>query len=154
MQCLTNEQIQLLIDKEMDEQDETVCRRHLEDCPHCRMRVEEQRSKVRLILEALNREDDLPEMIPAFRYPVGNAPKKERTFTHSIWMKIAAVTIPSLLCWHFWPEKEPQLFHPSPEAIVNYELCNGVDANTAWQENMIITTVTDANGKIVQCSGY
>jgi len=33
-----------------------------------------------------------------------------------------------------------------------YEMCNTVDANTAYQENMIITTVTDQNGNVVKSS--
>ena len=152
MQCLTNEQIQLLIDGEMNEQLMVACEEHLSHCPDCQRRYEEQARNSLRISEMINFTAAIPEQVPVFNFPENKAPAKQPRVTISFWLKIAAVLLPIIVCWQFWPQKTEKQFHPTQEAVMNYELCNGVDANTAWQENMIITTVTDENGKVIECS--
>ena len=152
MQCLTNEQIQLLIDGEMNEQLMVACEEHLSHCPDCQRRYEEQARNSLRISEMINFTAAIPEQVPVFNFPENKAPAKQHRGSISIWLKIAAVLIPIIICWQFWPQKTEKQFHPTQEAIMKYELCNSVDANTAWQENMIITTVSDENGKVIECS--
>jgi len=61
-------------------------------------------------------------------------------------VKAAALLIPAFFIWKF-AHKPQEDFKPTAESIQMYEMCNDVDANTAFQENMIITTVTDENGR-------
>lgn len=152
MQCLTDEHIQLLIDGEMAGQMATACEKHLAHCPVCQQRYEERSDLALSVSELINLSAQMPEQIPAFVFPENNTPAKHRIGKVSLWLKIVAVLIPAIVCWQFWPEKPVQKYQPTPEAMMNYELCNSVDANTAWQENMIITTVTDENGKVIECT--
>jgi hypothetical protein len=152
MQCLTNEQIQLLIDDEMDEQLQVVCEEHLSHCADCQYRYEEQSRNSLRISEIINRTVIMPEQIPMFDFPENKEQVKIQHRSISFWLKIAAVLLPVIVCWKFWPQKTEKQFHPTQEAVMKYELCNSVDANTAWQENMIITTVTDNDGKVIECS--
>ena len=62
---------------------------------------------------------------------------------------MVAVIIPVILFWKIYSGKPVDDFKPTVENIRMYEMCNTVDANTAFQENTIITTVTDQNGNVV-----
>lgn len=130
------------------------CKKHLAECTVCRQQYEEQSALAISTVEILNRTAKIPDQIPEFIFPENNFTKRPGIIKISFWLKIAALLIPAIICWKIWlPQKTAPKYRPTPENVLTYELCNSVDANTAWQENMIITTVTNENGKVIECIG-
>jgi len=153
MKCLTNEQIQRFVDGEMPSlQPEQF--QHLTSCTSCQELYKEQKVLAKLIKEQINSVAKSPERIPEFQIPISITPAAPRVKRFPLWAKVAAVLIPACFVWKMTikPDKlNEKEFKPTAESIQLYEMCNSVDANTAFQENLIITTVTDANGKVVEC---
>jgi len=92
----------------------------------------------------------MPERIPDFQVPAKTTSRKRINKRVPLWAKVAAVLIPIIFLVKM-RNKPQQDFKPTAESIQLYEMSNNVDANTAFQENMITTTVTDENGKVIKC---
>lgn len=151
MKCLTNEQIQRFIDAEMPSlQPEQF--QHLTSCTSCQELYKEQKVLAKLIKEQINSVAKSPERIPEFQIPASIPPTASRVKRFPLWAKVAALLIPAYFVWKMANKPVEREFNPTAESIQMYEMCNGVDANTAFQENMITTTVTDENGKVVECT--
>ena len=151
MKCLTDKQIQQLIDGELSNNQKEKYRSHIHACAYCNEKYNEQKELAESIKSLINEKAKFPELIPEFIIPVKRVPQDRKTLTIPLWVKVAAVLIPVFFVWKF-AHKPQEDFKPTAESIQMYEMCNGVDANTAFQENMIVTTVTDENGKVIECS--
>jgi len=151
MKCLTNEQLQRLIDGEIllvrSEQYEA----HIASCLSCQERYNEQKALAKSITGLINEIVQSQEPIPEFKIPLSITKTNVKVRWIPLWTEVAAVIIPLIFICKM-ANKPDQNFKPSAENIRMYELCNDVDANTAFQENMIITTVTDDKGDVIECS--
>jgi hypothetical protein len=150
MKCLTNEQIQQLIDGETSTVDSTAYRQHINSCSHCLEQYNDQKALAQTIKDLLNASVQSPERIPEFRIPNKIIKPKLKDIRIISWLEVAALLIPVFFICKMYYNKPVEDFKPTTENIRMYEMCNTVDANTAYQENMIITTVTDENGKVVE----
>jgi len=151
MKCLTNEQIQRFIDGEMPSlQPEQF--QHLTSCTSCQELYKEQKVLAQLIKEQINSVANSPERIPEFQISASITPAAPRVKRFPLWAKVAALLIPACFVWKMANKPEEKEFKPTTESIQLYEMYNSLDANTAFQENMIVTTVTDDKGKVVECS--
>jgi len=151
MKCLTDRQIQQLIDGELSANQIEKNKSHINACPYCNEKYEEKKELALSIKSLINETAKSPELIPEFRIPTQPANRQLKVRRIPLWAKVAAVLVPAFIGWKMY-NKPPEDFKPSAESVQMYEMCNGVDANTAFQENMIITTVTDENGKVVECT--
>jgi len=151
MKCLTNEQIQRFIDGEMPSlQPEQF--QHLTSCTSCQELYKEQKVLAQLIKKQINSVANSPERIPEFQIPASIMHTVPRVKRFPLWAKVAAMLIPACFVWKMTDKPNEKEFKPTAESIQLYEMCNSVDANTAFQENMIVTTVTDDKGKVIECS--
>jgi len=151
MKCLTDKQIQQLIDGELSSNQIEKYKSHINACPYCAEKYKEQKESVFSIKTLINETVKSPVRIPEFRVPAKQIHQKVKVRRIPLWVKVAAVLIPAFVGWKIY-NKPQEDFKPSAESIQMYEMCNGVDANTAFQENMIVTTVTDENGKVLECT--
>lgn len=151
MKCLTNKQLQQLIDGELSSVRAEQYQQHIASCPSCRERYDNQQSLAKSVTGLINKIGCSPEQIPEFRIPERTANPKAKVRWLPLWAEVAAVLIPMIFVFKMATKPQPD-FVPTAENIRMYEMCKDVDANTAFQENMIITTVTDENGKVVECS--
>jgi hypothetical protein len=151
MRCLTDKQIQQLIDGELSANQIEKYKGHINACPYCAEKYNDRKESVFSIKILINEAVKSPEWIPEFRVPAKQIHQKLKVRRIPLWAKVAAVIVPAIVGWKMY-NKPQEDFKPSAESIQLYEMCNGVDANTAFQENMIITTVTDENGKVVDCT--
>ena len=151
MKCLTDKQIQQLIDGELSSNQIEKYKSHIDTCTYCAEKYNDQKETVNSIKSLINETAKLPERIPKFRVPAKQIHQKVKVKRIPLWAKVAAVLIPAVIGWKMY-NKPHEDFKPSAESIQMYEMCNGVDANTAFQENMITTTVTDDKGNVIECS--
>ena len=149
MKCLTNKHIQELIDGEMSDVQMAESRKHLSTCSECSRNYNEQLTLTQSVKIIFNSRIKLPEKIPEFNVPIQTT--KRKVIRIPLWVKVAAMLIPVFIVWKM-ANKPQEYFKPTVENIQMYDMCNYVDANTAFQENMIITTVTDENGKVLECT--
>ena len=149
MKCLTNKQIQQLIDGETSTVDSIKYQQHIIDCSHCMERYNDHKSLAQNVKDLLNVSVHSPKWIPEFRIPKKVFKPKQKTIRIISWLEVAALLIPVFFIWKMTGKPQND-FKPTSENIKMYEMCNTVDANTAYQENMIITTVTDQNGNVVE----
>jgi hypothetical protein len=152
MKCLTNEQIQQLIDGETSTVDSIEYQQHINSCSHCKERYNDQKALAQTIKDLLNASVRIPDLIPEFRIPKSVMISRAKVRWIPFWAEVAAVLIPVFFICKMYYNKPVEDFKPTTENIRMYEMCNTVDANTAYQENMIITTVTDQNGNVVKSS--
>jgi len=151
MRCLTDKQIQQLIDDELFPNQMDNYKSHIDTCTYCAEKYSERKELSASIKVLMNETATSPERIPEFRIPAKQIHPKAKVRRIPLWAKVAAVIVPVYFIWKM-VDKPQEDFKPSAENIQLYEMCNGVDANTAFQENMIVTTVTDENGKVVECT--
>jgi len=151
MKCLTDKQIQLLIDGELSANQLEKYTSHIYACPYCHEKYNEQKELAASIKSLINETANSPERIPEFRIPTKRVNPERKAWVIPLWAKVAAVLIPAFFVWKMINKPQDD-FKPTAESIQMYEMSNGVDANTAFQENMIVTTETDENGKVVKCS--
>ena len=151
MRCLTDEQMQLLIDGELSANQMNKYKSHIDTCTYCAEKYSDRKELSTSIKALINETAISPERISEFRIPAKQIQQKVKVRRIPLWAKVAAVLVPAFVGWKMY-NKPQEDFKPSAESIQMYEMCNGVDANTAFQENMIITTVTDENGKVVECT--
>jgi len=138
-----------LIDGELTAKQSEIYQQYIVECPHCKEKYDEQKALAAMIKGLINNGAMTSERIPEFQIPKPTT-LNLKTRHIPLWTKVAAVLIPVFFIWKM-VDKPQEDFKPTTESIQMYELCNSVDANTAFQENMIITTVTDENGKVVEC---
>ncbi|HET7733989.1 MAG TPA: hypothetical protein VFK73_09140 [Paludibacter sp.] len=151
MRCLTDKQMQHLVDGELSANQMDKYKSHIDTCTYCAEKYSDRKELSASIKALINETAISPERIPEFRIPAAQVTQKVKVRRIPLWAKVAAVLVPAFVGWKMY-NKPQEDFKPSAESIQMYEMCNGVDANTAFQENMIITTVTDENGKVVECS--
>lgn len=151
MKCLTDKQIQQLIDGALSANQIEKYTSHIRTCAYCDKKYNEQKELALSIKSLINEVAWSPARIPEFRIPTKPAIQQLKVRKIPLWVKVAAVLIPVFFVWKF-ANKPQEEFKPTAESIQMYEMCNGVDANTAFQENMIVTTVTDENGKVIESS--
>jgi hypothetical protein len=143
--------MQHLIDGELSANQMDKYKSHIDTCTYCAEKYSDRKELSASIKALINETATLPERIPEFRIPAKQIQQKVKVRRIPLWAKVAAVLVPVFVGWKMY-NKPQEDFKPSAESIQMYEMCNGVDANTAFQENMIITTVTDENGKVVECT--
>jgi hypothetical protein len=151
MKCLTDKQIQQLIDGELSADQLEKYNSHIYACPYCHEKYNEQKELAISIKSLINETANSPERIPDFRVPTKRVNLERKARRIPLWVKLAAVLIPVFFVWKF-VQKPQEDFKPTAESIQMYEMSNGIDANTAFQENMIVTTVTDDKGNVIECS--
>jgi hypothetical protein len=151
MKCLTDKQMQHLIDGEFSANQIEKYKGHINACPYCAEKYRDQKELSTSIKALINETATSPERIPEFRIPAKQIQQKAKVRRIPLWAKVAAVLVPAFVGWKMY-NKPQEDFKPSAESVQMFEMCNGVDANTAFQENMIITTVTDENGRVLECS--
>jgi hypothetical protein len=150
MRCLTDKQIQQLIDGELFASQLEKYKSHINACPLCDEKYNEQKELALSLKSLINETAKSPEQIPEFRVPTKRSNQQLKVWRIPLWAKVAAVLIPAFFVWKMTNTPQPD-FKPTPEAVMMYEMCNNVDANTAFQENMITTTITNEHGKVVSC---
>jgi len=154
MKCLTNDQIQQLMDGETSSFVSDKYQQHLAACSSCRERFEDQKALARSVKDSIN--DFVPPIgrIPEFVIPTKIIQPTLKSRSIPGWLKVAALLIPVFFVWKmtYRPNKPTVDFKPTSENIRLYEMSHEVDANTAFQQNMIITTVADEKGKVIECS--
>lgn len=151
MKCLTNEQLQRLVDGEIAYGKSGQYQQHLAVCPECRERYNVQKTLTGLIKGLIHDAAKSPVEIPEFKIPVSITKPHVKVRWIPFWAEVAAVLVPVLFIWKM-SNKPMEGFKPTAENIRTYEMCHDVDANTAFQKNMITTTVTDDKGNIIECS--
>ncbi len=148
MKCLTNEIIQLLIDNQLEDKDKEAAIRHMEVCETCRSRIEHRQRLVHL-LKASAPKHNMGIEIPAFIPPKSKVKKKINVKRILIWANVAAIAL--VLFFLKNHSKESEKPQPAQKEIVLEHANLDMDANTAYQNNVIITTITDENGNTVKC---
>ena len=150
MKCLTNNQIQQLLDGE------TPCvlsekqHQHMDACPQCLERYNQQIELAQSVKKLINASAQSPERIPEFRIPKEQILPTRKIRRIPGWLEMAALLIPIFFVWKM-TYKPIEDFKPSAENIQMYMMSNGVDANTSFQENMITTTIINKDGKVIKC---
>jgi len=142
MNCLTNEELQLLIDNELEQERMDELNLHLQQCAECATRYKEQNEFAQLVKYQINVNTKNVDSIPSFQF---ENDKTSIVRKKAIWLKVAAIIIPLFVfCNIYFNRQKPvqKQFKPTAEDIMKYESYNsGVDANTAYQQNMVITTI-------------
>jgi len=151
MKCLTDKQIQQLIDGELSANHLEKHTSHIYACSSCSEKYNEQKELATSIKSLINETANSPKRIPEFLVPTKRVNQERKARRIPLWVKVAAVLIPVFFVWKF-VQKPQEDFKPTAESIQMYEMSNGIDANTAFQENMIVTTVTDDKGTVIECS--
>ncbi len=152
MNCLTNEEIQRCIDNELDSAQKEAYAAHIERCAKCREQYVSQKEFALMIKNELKKVPYHPMVIPPFRGKVVEDSFKLRKKS-PIWLKVAAALVPVLIAASVVFNKPnnkhaDKCYAPTHEEIAAYEMFNsGLDANTVYQKNMIVTTISDENGK-------
>jgi len=95
MKCLTNNQIQQVIDGELSANELREYKLHLETCPYCAEKLAEQKALALGIKNLLNKAVPMPELIPEFQVPVQTKSLKRINKRIPLWAKVAAVLIPA-----------------------------------------------------------
>lgn len=150
MKCLTSEEIQTLIDGEIPFAQSEQYQQHIETCSHCLERYNNKKELAHFVKDLINASVKSPERIPEFQIPKNSFNARIKNYKIPVWAKIAALLIPVFFIWKLYNKPEVN-FKPTAENIRMYEMCNNVDDNTAFQENMIVTTVSDKNGSVIEC---
>jgi hypothetical protein len=151
MRCLTDKQLQLLVDDELTAGQKKKYLNHIEVCSLCAKKYRDRIELVASIKASITEAVKLPKSIPEFRIPTKPTGQEVRMHRIPLWVKVAAVLVPAIIGWKLY-DKPQEILKPNDKSMQVYEMCNGVDANTAFQENMIVTTVTDENGNVLECS--
>jgi|GEM_PF-2013454 len=150
MKCLTSKQIQRQIDGEISSELSEHFQQHIDKCPSCQEQYNDQKLLAHSIKDLMNASVKLPEEIPEFGIPKTPDKIKVNYIRIPFWLKAAAVLIPVFFVWKM-SFKPCEDFKPSAENIRMYEMGNSIDANTAFQENMITTKVINKDGKVIKC---
>jgi hypothetical protein len=151
MNCFTAEQLQLYMDGELPSKLIAEYKQHLAGCVSCSQRFSEQHKLAQSVKTIINGLAKNPDTMKDFNNTSTAMVKPNKTRNIPLWIKVAAILVPAAISWCIY-ESRTEAYEPTPENILTYDMCNGIDANTAWQENLIVTTVTDKNGKVVECS--
>ena len=152
MNCLTNKELQLLIDNELYQSMKEEFNLHLKECKSCAVRLKEQKEFITLITSQINTNVPAVDRVPPFR---GIELKPVKPKKNYAWLKVAAILLPFVVLGSIYLNREkPQQkeqFSLSAEDIMQYEAYNtNIDANTAYQQGMVITTVIDQEKREVQ----
>ena len=143
MKCLTNNQIQQLLDGE------TPCvlsekqHQHMDACPQCLERYNQQIELAQTVIELINASAQSPERIPEFRIPKEQILPTRKIRRIPGWLEMAALLIPIFFVWKMTYNTEEEL-KPTAENIRMIEKCNTIYANSAtWRDNVIIIAGVD-----------
>jgi len=143
MKCLTNNQIQQLMDGEIPSVLSEEYHLHKNACPQCLERYNQQKELAQTVKELINASAHSLELIPEFRIPKTHIHPTRKIRRIPGWLEIAALLIPIFFMWKicYNPGEE---FKPTAENIRMFEKCDKVYANSAtWRDNVIIITGVD-----------
>ena len=143
MKCLTNNQIQQLLDDETPSVLAEKYHQHINACPQCLEKYNQQKELAQTVKELINASAYSPERIPEFQLPktIIHPTRKIRRIPG--WLEVAALMIPIFFVWKMTYKPGEEL-KPTAENIRMFEKCNTVYANTAtWRDNVIIITGVD-----------
>lgn len=144
--CISDEMIQMYIDKELDESDKTIIERHLEACEDCRQRFQEHEKLISNFKEELSLVDKRSIKIPEFK------PKKDRIITIrkvklSYWKWTAAVL---LITTSLFIYKQVNTRSDQNVQYIFYDMDSEIDANKPWHEQSVSLYIIDESGNIVE----
>lgn len=151
MNCLTNEQMQMLVDGELPSHLAVKYKKHISGCPTCSRVFTKYASEVNVVKELIAATGSDPLEIPGFKVPGEKLKRRPEIRKIYFGLKIAAITLPIALIIGVLTETREKPFKPNPKDIVTYDICNTMDANTAFQEGIIITTIEDKDGNVIEC---
>ena len=172
LMCLNEDLIQQWIDGELSEELLEQVNQHLANCELCRQKAEQQKALAFSIKNILQVEDvaipefsrnetatgetgnynDLPvkniTSVPEMKaVNAGHFNRSTKTFP--IWLKIAAVLIPAFCLMQVLIQPD-KTYQPSHDELLMYQSLSDMDANTAFQERVMVTTSTNQEGEIVE----
>ena len=143
MKCLTNNQIQQLLDGETPSVLSEKQHQHMDSCPQCMEKYIQQKELSQTIKELINASVQSPERIPEFRIPKKQILQNRKIRRIPLWLEVAALMIPIFFMWKMTYNQGEEL-NPTAENIRMFEKCNKVYANSAtWRDNVIIITGVD-----------
>src|ERR1035437_5484800 len=105
MKCLTNEQIQQLIDGETSTVVSTEYQQHINGCSHCQERYNDQKALAQNVKDLINASVQSPERIPEFRIPKRIIKPNVKIRWIPLWAKVAAGLIPGFFIWEMYYNK-------------------------------------------------
>jgi predicted anti-sigma-YlaC factor YlaD len=146
MNCLSDELVQRWIDKELSSGEAVELKAHLQTCAECRYRVQEQEQLATKLKQLIAGPAQTGSSIPPFIYPVEPATRKKKKLTN--WLRVAAVMLPLILLLKIFTNKE-EVYQPTREQQLMYESFNDMDANSAFQERLMVTTSTNQEGELL-----
>lgn len=147
MNCLSDELVQRWIDKELSSEEAVELSAHLQTCADCRHRVQEQEQLATRLKQLIAEPTQSGSSIPPFIYPTDLSSRKKKNFTY--WLRVAAVMIPLILLLKYVTGKE-EVYQPTREQQLMYESFSDLDANSAFQERLMVTTSTDQEGEVLE----
>lgn len=106
MNCLTDKQLQELIDVEVTSHQQELYEQHLSECQHCSSRYKEQKEWTELIKVRVLRAAPTITQVPDFKAPTVNSNRKLHRIP--LWAKVAAVMIPAFCFWRISNKNEDQ----------------------------------------------
>jgi len=143
MKCLTNNQIQQLVDGQTPLVLSEKYLQHMDSCTQCLDRYKQQKELAQMVKELINASVQSPERIPEFRIPKKQILSTRRVRRIPGWLEVAALMIPIFFMWKITCNQGDEL-KPTADNIRMFEKCNTVYANTAtWRDNVIIITGVD-----------
>ena len=143
MKCLTNNQIQQLLDGETPSVMLGKYHQHRDGCPQCLEKYNQQKELAQSVKKLINASAQSPERIPEFRIPKKQILSTRRIRRITGWLEIAALLIPIFFVWIMTYNTEEEL-KPTAENIRMIEKCNTIYANSAtWRDNVIIIAGVD-----------
>jgi len=146
MKCLTNNQIQQLIDGELPANEKREYKLHIETCTCCAEKYAEQRALAFGIKSLLNAAVPMPERITAFQIPAKPIHQKRISRRIPLWAKVAAVLIPVLFVWKYI------IFETSDHKQDKYNCFSRIYSQKTYYEDgetytIVITDVIYSNKK-------
>ena len=152
MNCLTNEELQLFIDNELQQSKKEEFNLHLQECKSCAQRLKEHKEFIALIISQINTDAPTVDVVPPF---LGTEVKPVKRKRINVWLKVAAIILPLIVFYGIYSNRgettENKRFTITAEDIMQYEAYNtNIDANTACQQGMVITTVIDQEKEEVE----
>jgi len=134
MRCLTDNQLQQLIDGELSANQINKYKSHIIACPFCDEKYNERKELALSIKSLINETTNSPERIPEFRVPVIPASQQRKVRSIPIWVKAAALLIPAFFIWKF--ANKPQKILNQPPRVFKCTKCA-----TTWMPTLLFRKI-------------
>jgi hypothetical protein len=143
MKCINEEMIQKFIDGETDAKETARIEEHLENCPFCAGRVEEQRAFANHIKSTMGHWSANPVPIPEFK--VRNLSKRRFIIKNKYYMYAASVaaSIAFLILFLFPKENKAN------EYQMIYCIDGDFNSNRPYSQQEMTIKIIDKNGRII-----